>query len=464
MKQLDILIINPGKVRHDYMTEHLGIASLKSYIISRGYTADTLDMAVECLSVKDGVMRITALQPETIGISLLEDSKHKGLQLIRELREAGYRGKVIVGGYFATFASKEILRDFPDIDFVVRGEGELILAELLDVISGRTVKSLREVAGLSFREKGKITENPARPLIDDLDILPPVDRKYAGMVLQNSSHLRVYGTRGCWGGCSFCDIVGMYKSSPGKAWRSRSVKSLVDELEYLAGTFNTDYFAFNDDQFLLRGKAGVERVKAFAAELKRRNLKINFELMCRADTVNRDSMSILKEAGLKRVFIGLESFDEKQLQRYRKRISPRQNLKAVITLYRLKIDVLASVILADAFTSLLDVVKQFVVLYELRRRYFKSQQCQISVNRRIEIYRGSKIYQEYRARGILTQDHYLHGYAYRLKFLTNLRLKLFDLEIKISRMILWPKKTITIWFRSLRWTLGQLRMYLSYQK
>jgi anaerobic magnesium-protoporphyrin IX monomethyl ester cyclase len=464
LKPLDILIINPGRVRHDYMTEHLGIASLKSFVSSRGYDADSLDMAVECLSVKQGVLRIVELQPTIIGISLLEDSKNKGLQLIRQLRKAGFQGSVIVGGYFATFASREILRDFPDIDFVVRGEGELTLLELLDVITGRTTGSLRDVKGLSFRDEDRIIENPARPLIQDLDMLPPVDRKYARMVLRNGSHLRIYGTRGCWGKCSFCDIIGMYKSSPGKAWRRRSVKKLVDEIEYLARTYKTDYFAFNDDQFLLRGKAGLERVKAFAAELKRRNLSINFELMCRADTVNRQTMTVLKEAGLKRVFIGLESFDDKQLQRFRKNISVRQNLKALIILYQLKIDVLASVILADAFTSLMDVVKQFVVLYELRRRYFNSPQCQISVNRRIEIYRGSTIYEEYRSGGILTRDHYLQGYSYRLKFLTGLRLTLFDLEIIISRMILWPVKTTITWFRGLRWGLGQLKLYLSYQK
>lgn len=464
MKPLDILIINPGKVRHDYMTEHLGIASLKSFVSSRGYSADTLDMAVECLSVKQGVLRIMALRPATIGISLLEDSKNKGLTLIRQLREAGYHGSVIVGGYFATFASREILRDFPDIDFVVRGEGELTLLELLDVLNGRNKGPLRNVKGLSFREQKKIIENPLRPLIQDLDILPLVDRKYAGMVLHNGSHLRIYGTRGCWGRCSFCDIIGMYNSSPGKAWRRRSVKKLVDEIEYLVHIYETDYFAFNDDQFLLRGKAGLGRVKAFAAELKRRNLSVNFELMCRADTVNRQTMAVLKEVGLKRVFIGLESFDDKQLQRFRKNISVRQNLKALIILYQLKIDVLASVILADAFTSLMDVIKQFVILYEMRRRYFNSSQCQISVNRRIEIYPGSTIYEEYRSKGILTCDHYLQGYSYRVKFWTGLRLKLFDLEIMISRMILWPVKTTIIWFRGLRWGIEQLRLQLSYQK
>ncbi|MBN2365994.1 MAG: hypothetical protein JXL67_07485, partial [Calditrichaeota bacterium] len=165
-----------------------------------------------------------------------------------------------------------------------------------------------------------------------------------------------------------------------------------------------------------------------------------------------------------RVFIGLESFDQKQLQRFRKGISVRQNLKAVITLYRLKIDVLASLILADAYTTFLDIIHQFIVLYELRRRYFNSPQCRISLNRRIEIYRGSPLYREYKQAGLLTRDHYLHGYDYRMKFLTRLRLKLFDLEAALSRLLFQPLASLRIGFRTVRWSLSHIRLNLFFTK
>jgi radical SAM superfamily enzyme YgiQ (UPF0313 family) len=256
----------------------------------------------------------------------------------------------------------------------------------------------------------------------------------------------------------------MYGQSPGKVWRCRSVKSLVDEIECLVKNFQTTYFAFNDDQFLLPGKSGLARAEAFASELERRNLRIQFELMCRADTIYPPTMQRLKSVGLQRVFLGLESFDEKQLQRFKKRISVRQNLKAVIILYRLKIDVIASVILADAYTTLSDVVKQFIVLFELRRRYFHSRQCQISVNEKIEVFPGSSIYVDYKRQGILKKDHYLQGYDYRLRFGTSFRLKLFNLEARLSRIILRPLVTLRDAVRAIRWRAGQLIHYLEYQR
>jgi radical SAM superfamily enzyme YgiQ (UPF0313 family) len=458
---MDILLVNPGKIRHDYITEHLGIASLKAYVISKGFESDTLDMAIEELSVRDAVKIVLKVEPKMLGVSLLNDTKDKGLSLIKLLRLEGYDGKIVIGGYWATFSAAEILRDFPEIDFVIRGEGEITLFELMQIVLNRTGRQYSEILGLSFRNANGIKENSPRPLIKDLDILPPVDRKYATHVLKKGSHLRIYGTRGCWGQCTFCDIIGFYRTSQGKVWRKRSARKLVEEIEYLTKKYNTNYFVFNDDQFLLKNQKAIEHVVDFERELKRCHLKIDFELMCRADTVTRQVMIRLKSSGLQKVFLGLESFDEKHQRIYRKKISIRQNLKSLITLYQLKIDVVASVILANADTTLLDLIKQFIVLYELKERYFNSPKCQISINNKLEIYKGSAIYREYKRRGILTRDDYLEGYDYKLKTLTNIRLKLFTLETNLSRLVLKPQEEVRNFIKRLRWQIGQLKTIYS---
>jgi len=440
---MDILLINPAPPREDRIAEHLGISSLKAFINSHGMEADTLDLSIERLSIEDTVGRIWSIQPRMVGISMLDDSKDNGIAIIKRLTEREYKGKIVIGGYFPTFASKEILRDFPQVDYVVRGEGELTLLQLMEVeLSKAKALTLDQIEGLSYRRDGEIYENPSRPLIADLDILPPVDRKYAPQVLEAKQYLSIYATRGCWGGCSFCDIVGLYGISKGKRWRRRSVKHLVDELESLVRQFNTRHFIFNDDQFLIKGKSAYRLVDEFALEVERRTLNIEFELMCRADTVNRKVMQRLKEVGLKRVFLGLESFDEKQLKRMNKRISVRQNLKAVITLYKLKIDVIASVILADAFTTLWDLLLQFTILYILRKRYFNSENSKISVNKKLDVYRGSSVYREYKSKGLLTRDDYFTGCDYKLKFWTNLRLKMLTAEEEFVRFLSKPKAVL----------------------
>ena len=440
---MDIYLINPAPPRVDRVAEHLGIASLKAFLLSRDFKADTLDMAIEQISVAETVNRILSGRPRMVGVSMLEDTKNNGFAVISRLRQNGFDGKIVIGGYFPTFASKEILRDFPQVDYIVRGEGELTLLELMEAELKRdNAKPVKQIAGLSYRDDGRIVENSPRPLIDDLDILPPIDRKYAPQVLNAKQYLSMYATRGCWGGCSFCDIVGLYGISKGKRWRRRSVKNLADELESLVKRFNTRHFIFNDDQFLVKGKSAYRLVDEFASELERRNLDIEFELMCRADTVTRKVMQRLKDVGLKRVFLGLESFDEKQLKRMNKRISVRQNLKAVITLYKLKIDVIASVILADAFTTLWDLLLQFTILYIIRQRYFNSINSKISVNKKLEVYRGSSVYQEYKSKGLLTKDDYFTGCDYKLKFWTNLRLKMLTAEEEFVRFLSKPREVI----------------------
>ena len=435
---MDIILVNPAAPRADHITEHLGIASLKAFVAARGMEADTLDMSIEGLSVEETVSHILNIEPRMVGVSLLDDSKKNGFAIIRQLKERGYRGKIVVGGYFPTFASKEILRDFPQVDYVVRGEGEITLLELMESVLRSGGNGLEDIKGLSYRRGKEILENPSRPLIEDLDILPPLDRKYADKILDAKQHLRIYGTRGCWGSCSFCDIIGMYGTSKGKRWRRRSAEKLVDEIADLKQKYNTNYFIFNDDQFLIRGKHAYEIVDEFATELERRKLNIQFELMCRADTVQPKVMRRLKEVGLKRIFLGLESFDEKQLKRFNKKITVRQNIKALAILHNMKIDVIASVILADAYTTLWDLLKQFAALYIIRARYFNSGFSKISVNKKLDVYRGSAVYHEYKSKGILTHDDYFTGCDYKLKFWTSLRLNMLTLEEEITRLLLRP--------------------------
>jgi radical SAM superfamily enzyme YgiQ (UPF0313 family) len=447
---MDLILVNPASQRNGSLNEHLGIMSLSSFIRSRGFTVSVMDMAIEALKVSVAAKQICQKKPAVLGISMLDATKEKGFALIAEVRRSGYKGKIVLGGYFPTFSAADILHDFPQVDYIVRGEGELTLYDLLEKLLKKNDKKLSEIAGLSYRESGQVFENPPRPLIADLDILPPVDRTYVRALLREGRPLRVFATRGCWGGCTFCDIVALYGSSPGKQWRRRSVSALIDELMQLVETYDTREFIFNDDQFLVKGKKALEYVEDFAAELEERRLDIRFDLMCRADTVSVPVMQRLKSVGLRRVFLGLESFDQRQLLRYNKGISVRQNLRALRILQRLEIDVIASVILADAYTTLYDLLKQFAVLFRLTRRYFNSRRCQISINKKLEVYRGGAVYQIYKQAGLLTRDDYLKGYDFKLKPLTAFRLNLLKLEEKIGRFVLLLKEIL---FDSPRFTL-----------
>ena len=204
---MDILLINPAKRDKSYLTEHLGIACLKAYAEKRGFRADIYDMAIENSDIADAVQVVLHENPISVGISLLDATKKRGLALICALRNAGYSGYIIIGGYFATFCAREVITDFNQIDFVVRGEGEATLVELLDYFRNPIRKDLKSIQGISYHDQNQIIENPGRPLLNELQQLPFIDRKYARKVLANGSNLRIYASRGCWGSCTFCDII-----------------------------------------------------------------------------------------------------------------------------------------------------------------------------------------------------------------------------------------------------------------
>jgi anaerobic magnesium-protoporphyrin IX monomethyl ester cyclase len=427
---MDIIIVHPGNPE-DVPSEHLGIASLKAFIAQYGFTVDTLDLTLENLDIQDAVRILHDQQPGCIGISMLDQTKGRGLALIEELRCSGFHGPIIIGGYFPTFHANELLENIAAIDFVVRGEGEYTLLDLMCHLAGRSKKSLAEINGLSYRSGGRVFHTTPRPLIHDLDSLPMVDRKYAQTVIKKTGHLRVYASRGCWGHCSFCDINSFYTSSPGRRWRSRSISKFVDELEHLGRTLHCHYFILNDDNFMTRGLHNRERARRLAEEITNRNLSLRFEMMCRADSVDRQALSYLKRSGLQRVFLGIESFDQDHLDRFGKGTTVRQNLKAIIRLKQMKIDCIISLILADAFTRLRTLIKQYYVLFIMQRKFFNSSNCKISINERLELYRGSDLYRQYKQAGLLTRDHWLDGYNFRLKRLTAWRLYMARLEKKI---------------------------------
>jgi len=122
------------------------------------------------------------------------------------------------------------------------------------------------------------------------------------------------------------------------------------------------------------------------------------------------------------------------LDRYNKDTTVHQNLKAIITLYQLRIEFIISIILADAFTTLRDMISQFYMLWKIQRRYFFNQNCKLSINQKLEIYRGSTLYEQYKALGLLYKDDWYEGYDYKFKFFTQLRLDLINLENRISKL------------------------------
>ncbi|UCF08086.1 MAG: cobalamin-dependent protein [Thermoplasmata archaeon] len=242
----------------------------------------------------------------------------------------------VVGGSHFSFIPEESLLAFPEIDYIVRGEGEKTLVELIRTLQKE--KKPTDVRGISFRHNGRIIHNPPRPLIKNLDTLPyPAYHLVEGNLKQyhftmmagkNVTYLNMEGARGCVHRCSFCTQWRHW----GACWRTKSVKRIADEMEHLHHDFGGQFIWFADDNFDYR-----RRGKALWQELKQRKFTDDIMLFfqARIDDVaaNPDIVSKLRDVGNYWVMMGVEHNSQAQLEEFNKGVNTSDAYKAVKILY-----------------------------------------------------------------------------------------------------------------------------------
>jgi len=281
-----------------------------------------------------------------VGFSANAANVDRSLDVATNLPEGTH---VTIGGYSATLDTQGLL-DHPRVDSVVRGEGEAAIVELAKALqSGGDSDSIPSVATKQCvtppRRRDGLAGLP-RPLRQEMFAL-------AGRFPRDFRIALVSSSRGCAKSCSFCHVKAFYSSSPGPPVRFRDPNDVVDEIEELAkGSYSANYIYFVDDDFI---GGNFARAEAIGRELCRRNLKLRFEIECRADHIDRDLFRLLKEAGLASVFIGIESFSQDVLNRFCKRMSVESNIAALETLADLDISYTIGMILFDRSTTIEDL-------------------------------------------------------------------------------------------------------------
>lgn len=244
--------------------------------------------------------------PDLVGISSLSVKTPSARRIAAIARSAASGAPIVVGGDHPTVWPERFL-DGPDIDMVVRGEGEATFGALLDALetNGCAAGSLDElpaIPGLSIRRSdGAIEHGPDRALVDDLDTLPfpDLDALHSLSTYRPVDLGAVIGMRGCPFRCSFCGVSTVWTNRV----RFRSPANVADELEYLARRFDPPYFSFRDATFTLK-RSWTEAV---CREIIDRGLTRPWECVTRADTLDRGLLEIMREAGCRTLRIGVES-------------------------------------------------------------------------------------------------------------------------------------------------------------
>ena len=232
------------------------------------------------------VETILRARPILVGFSLIFQYYIRRYgDLMRDLRSQGVDSHFTMGGHYPTLSFDQTLKAVPELDSIVRFEGEATLLELVNALaSGR---DWRAIDGIVWRNDNEIVANAPRPLAPDLDALPFPDRDFEPIKVLGRKIMPLLASRGCARTCSFCSIHTFYRTAPGKVVRTRKPAQVVREMRMLHELKGIDVFLFQDDDFPLFGPKwrawANELVDELVASGFRR--KIIWKINCRADAV-----------------------------------------------------------------------------------------------------------------------------------------------------------------------------------
>jgi len=324
-KKAKISLVNPpplkGVYRHQLYLP-IGLAYLAAVLEENGYDVTVIDCPALEMNLGQLKTKLASINPDVVGITSMTPTIQSALLSASAAKEACPDAMVVLGGPHATFMDEQVLNEEAAVDVVVRGEGEETLLELAENVSN--TKSLNKIQGITFRDNGQTVRTPTRPFIKNLDELPRPAYKHFPLEkyrLFGRRMLPIMTSRGCPSQCSFCTTARMF----GKAFRARSPKNIVDELEWLRDAHGADAFSFYDDTFTLDKKRALK----ICEEIRYRKIGLPWDCQTRVSVVSEEILRKMREANCQQVFFGVESGCQKILNAVNKGTTVEQNEKAI---------------------------------------------------------------------------------------------------------------------------------------
>lgn len=290
------------------------LSSLKRHGFSGDIVGDYKDkpLAPEVIHQK-----ITRYQPIVVGFSTYAENMDRVRFWAKFVKKTSPKIKTIIGGPQVTFMPAEALRQMSEIDFLCRGDGEIIMPELAKTLTGNSSPS--HVPGISFLVEDKIVETPPACLPDDLDELPS---PYLDSTLMVNGRDRaiLFSSRGCNGNCAFCYTP----HASGYKLRFHSAERVVQEMQHLKKQ-GINSFWFADPNFASSRK----RVEDICLAITKHVESVQFWCQGRYQHFDEALASLLKKAGATTVAFGLESSSATTQKTIRKNVRPDKLSKAI---------------------------------------------------------------------------------------------------------------------------------------
>ena len=360
----------------------LGLGYLASYLRREGnYELKIIDANKDNLSIADICEVIENFDPHYIGLSIFTIISKVAVQLAKQIKTK-FKDKIIIaGGPHASDDYHNLLSKYPYFDFVVVGEGEITLSELLAALDTGNEDKVRAIKGIAYidRLRGEVIFTGGRASQRNIDQFPAPARN----LVDFESYIRrdnllpysveLMTSRGCTHRCVFCSFQ--------KSWRTRATSEIVAEMKDLISRYpRIRSFIFYDDNFSADPQRVIELCKTFINEKLDR---YSWSCLCRPDQVTVEMMTWMKKAGCTKINFGAESADPGILKNLNKKLKPEQIKWAAEAATKLGINAMVFFIIGSPGEEPRTIDTTY--------RFAKKLKCQSTVWSMMQVYPGTAL-------------------------------------------------------------------------
>jgi len=334
---MKVLLIQPNYDSH-VVHPPLGLGYLASFLERENYQVSIFDGTLKNATLDEFLISVSEYKPDLVGISVLTRGHNRAKEIIRAIKKKYKELPVVLGGTQVTAAPRQVLKDLK-ADFVVVGEGEITLFELVKTLETNR-GNYAKIDGLAYRtSSGRVVINRPRELIKDLDDIPfpawhlmPPDKYRIAPILEPARGFPiapVLTSRGCPYNCSFCASNVTWK----RRLRFRGIENVLTEIKMLKEQFGVKEIHFCDDNFTM----DTERAKKMCEFLIKE--KIDLPWQCpngvRIDRLTFPLLKKMRRAGCYSIGLGIESGNKEILKSVNKQLDLKlipkvlKNLKKV---------------------------------------------------------------------------------------------------------------------------------------
>jgi len=292
----------------------LGLLYIGAVLEKEGIEVEIVPADVLKMSWRDIEGKIRRDQPDVVGVTSTTENRFQSFELVRLAKKAHPSVLAVMGGPHASMAAEDAVTHIPELDVVVRGEGEETTLDLCRALErGKGENGVGHIAGITHRVNGRVVSNRPRSPIFNLDGLPfpafhlvPFEKYNFRIDVPGEGPLpavNIMTSRGCPFNCNFCATPINW----GRAVRTRSPLNVIQEIEARIERYGSRVIHFYDDTFNL----SVKRMEDISNLILERKLPVFWQCEIRIDLMTKPLLAKMREAGLFYVSFGVEAGSER---------------------------------------------------------------------------------------------------------------------------------------------------------